>query len=116
MGGDEGRALAMLVKRADAADCAGASRCDLAGWMGEDLAPFADHLVFSTEMADSTRVIDEDVSLADRKIEVVLEPGPRWRRVWRLGCCCICDAERSSWVRTARVARSIRICAKGSST
>lgn len=73
LGSGEARALAIFVDRAGAADPNGPNWCDLDAWMKTDPAAFGDQLAFATALAGFTKVLDEDVDLATRKIALQVD-------------------------------------------
>lgn len=70
LGSDHGRARALFVDLFGVVDPASHRWCDLAGWMEEDLASFADQMAFAYAMGSWAKALDDDISLGDRMVAV----------------------------------------------
>ena len=73
LGSDHGRARALFVDLFGVVDPESHRWCDLAAWMEEDIAGFADQMAFAYAMGSWAKALDGDISLGDRMVAVKRE-------------------------------------------
>lgn len=73
LGSDQGRAHALFVDLFGQVDPGGHCWCDLSTWMAEDLTSLQEQLGFGYAAGALTKAFDDDASLVERKIAMVID-------------------------------------------